>query len=87
MSKKHFLTRRQFVSGSATIIGGVSLINVHAASAQTKATQDDADYQATPKGNEKCSSCQFFEASAGTCQVVEGTVAAEGWCNLYNAAS
>jgi hypothetical protein len=50
--------------------------------AGSKFSQKTAKYQATPKGADRCANCSLYE-SAGTCKVVEGQVAPNGWCNLY----
>lgn len=86
MPMKPLISRRQFVAGSALIAGGAALSTAGPALAQNKTSQAEAEYQATPKGEEKCANCTFFESAAKTCKVVDGTVAAEGWCALYSTA-
>ena len=82
MSQKKNLSRRTFVAGSVGLIGGATLLQ-RTAAAQTKSSQAEAKYQATPKGEAKCANCTYFEAGSKSCKVVDGTVAAEGWCELY----
>ncbi len=48
-----------------------------------KATQASVQYQAQPKGEQKCSGCMHFLADSGTCVVVDGQVIADGWCSLW----
>lgn len=48
-----------------------------------KLSQEQAQYQDSPKGEEKCSNCLHFIAESNTCQVVEGDVSPEGWCTLW----
>jgi hypothetical protein len=51
--------------------------------AEAKLSQEQAQYQDSPKGEEKCSNCQHFIAESNTCQVVAGDVSPEGWCTLW----
>ena len=39
-----------------------------------------AKYQEQPKGDQSCANCMNFVAATSTCTVVEGQVAANGWC-------
>jgi hypothetical protein len=48
-----------------------------------KMSQADAQYQGTPKAEQKCSKCMHFIADSGACKVVEGQVSPEGWCRLF----
>jgi len=55
-----------------------------AAPAETgKATQASVQYQAQPKGEQKCNGCMHFSAESNTCQVVAGQISPEGWCSLW----
>jgi hypothetical protein len=54
-----------------------------AAPATPKATQASVQYQAQPKGDQKCSGCQHFIAESNTCQLVEGQISPDGWCTLW----
>ena len=40
-------------------------------------------YQAQPKGEQKCGSCLNFVAESNTCKLVAGQVSPEGWCSLW----
>ncbi|MGI9387803.1 MAG: high-potential iron-sulfur protein [Methyloligellaceae bacterium] len=79
------LTRRTVIAGAATAIaaGGIAIIGTGPAAAAKKSPQAKVKYQDTPKGERKCSNCKFFEAETKTCEVVEGTIAPEGWCARY----
>jgi hypothetical protein len=68
-------------AGAATIFGANSVGNRQAA-AQTKASQKAVGYQSTPKGAQQCDNCTQFAAPA-SCKVVEGDIAAAGWCKMY----
>lgn len=48
-----------------------------------KATQASVQYQAEPKGTQKCANCIHFVAESNTCKVVEGTISPEGWCAIW----
>jgi hypothetical protein len=47
-----------------------------------KMGQKSVSYQATPKGDLKCSSCSLFERPAA-CKSVEGVISPNGWCAIY----
>lgn len=49
----------------------------------TKVSKAQAQYQGTPKGDQKCSNCTFFIADTNTCKVVEGEVSPNGWSALW----
>ena len=51
--------------------------------AQSKQKQADVQYQASPKGADKCGGCALFQAP-NACQGVEGEISPEGWCSLYS---
>jgi hypothetical protein len=51
-------------------------------SAQQKVPKDSVEYQEQPKDDEKCSECRFFVGPDG-CEVVEGTISPDAWCNLF----
>ena len=50
-----------------------------------KMSQAEAQYQGTPKAEQKCSKCVHFIADSNSCKVVEGQISAEGWCKLFAA--
>jgi hypothetical protein len=39
-------------------------------------------YQPTPKGDQRCDNCVFWQPPA-SCKIVDGTIAPSGWCTLY----
>ncbi len=51
--------------------------------AQAKMAQAAVKYQATPKDGKQCDGCNFFVAPNG-CKMVDGDIAATGWCSLWN---
>ncbi len=40
-------------------------------------------YQAQPKGEQKCSGCLNFIAESNTCKLVDGQISPDGWCSLW----
>jgi hypothetical protein len=40
-------------------------------------------YQAQPKGDQKCSGCAHFIVESSTCKLVDGPISPEGWCSLW----
>lgn len=55
-----------------------------AAPAAAKSSQASVQYQAQPKGEQKCSGCQHFIAESNTCKLVEGQISPNGWCSLWS---
>ena len=54
-----------------------------APAATTKVSQASVQYQAQPKGDQKCSGCVHFIAGSNTCKLVDGQISPEGWCSLW----
>jgi hypothetical protein len=54
-----------------------------AAAAAKKVPPASVQYQAHPKGEQKCSICANFIAESNTCKLVEGSINPEGWCVLW----
>ncbi len=50
-----------------------------------KMSQAKAQYQAQPKGDQKCANCVSFIAVSDTCKIVEGSVSPLGWCIVWAA--
>lgn len=48
-----------------------------------KVSQASVQYQAGPKGEQKCGDCLHFIAASGACKLVEGRIDATGWCTLW----
>lgn len=86
-------SRRSLLKNGATIaaIGAVAttgLLKSGPARAQSKASQAVAMYQPTPHGKDQCDNCIHFipgktPKDNGTCKVVEGVIAPQGWCVMY----
>lgn len=83
-TNKGGLTRRAILARGAIVAGAVATIDLLSGEADAqvkKATQQASGYQASPKGNQQCDNCRHW--AGGSCKVVEGSVAANGWCRLY----
>ncbi len=74
------LSRRTLLSGAA-FAAAVGLMPFRAR-AQQKVAQSAAQYQASPKNGQQCSTCSHFQAPS-SCQVVDGSISPDGWCALY----
>lgn len=51
--------------------------------AAKKMTPASVQYQAQPKGEQRCDGCAYFIAGDSTCSRVEGPISSEGWCVLW----
>lgn len=78
------LSRRTLLSGAAfaASAAAVGLMPLRAR-AQQKVSQSAAQYQASPKNGQQCSTCSHFQAPS-SCQVVDGSISPNGWCALYS---
>jgi len=78
------LSRRRFLGRASLIAAGGALAAAGAvtADAQTKVAQKLVSYQPTPKGKARCDNCVNWQPPAG-CKLVQGTIAASGWCSIY----
>lgn len=45
-------------------------------------SQKAASYQGAPKGKQQCDNCKQW-APPAACKIVQGAIAANGWCTLY----
>lgn len=50
----------------------------------TKLARDYATYELAKPGGERCDGCKWFRG--GACELVEGKIAAGGWCRFHHAA-
>lgn len=48
-----------------------------------KSSQASVQYQAQPKGEQKCGNCMHFIAESNTCKRVDGTISPQGWCIIW----
>ena len=83
-SRRTFIKTVGLVAAAATC--GRATAQEYKPQAQKKLTQAAARYQATPKGNEACGACPYFQLPR-SCVVVEGDISPTGWCPIYTAFS
>jgi hypothetical protein len=86
-------SRRRFLKSAAIVTGlgalpGLPLTRPGFAQESAKAPRDAVKYQDTPKNNQQCSECMYYIAAGddsdqGQCKVVQGDIAAKGWCMLF----
>ena len=76
------VTRRVFFQASAAVIGGAGLASIGASQASAKVAQNVVQYQGTPKGDQQCSNCKWFEPPQ-SCKLVDGAISPSGWCTLW----
>jgi hypothetical protein len=80
------LSRRDLLPtlvGSVAIVGAaLSLGDSRMAAAQSKTSQQTAKYQDHPNNGSSCATCNFFRPPQ-SCQLVAGTISANGWCSFY----
>ena len=86
-------SRRTLLKSGATIavlgaVAATGILKSAPARAQSKSSQAVAMYQPKPHGKDQCDNCIHFipgktPKDAGTCKVVEGSIAPQGWCVMY----
>ena len=82
LSRRAFLRRAATIAGAA---GAATVIPIHVANAQSgKADKKSMQYQDTPKNNQECDACVYFQAP-NKCGIVEGDISPKGWCAAFNA--
>jgi hypothetical protein len=83
-------SRRKFLFSllwTTLLANGAALIGASkTAEAQQKLSKEQAKYQGSPKGDQKCSSCTYF-IKPSSCKLVEGDISPDGWCQLWTQAS
>ena len=57
--------------------------NSAAPATAVKVSQASVQYQAQPKGEQKCDGCKNFIAESNICKLVEGQISPDGWCVLW----
>jgi anaerobic selenocysteine-containing dehydrogenase len=76
------VSRRDFLNIATVGTGAVLAIGLTSSPAQAKVPQKVVNYQSTPKGKQSCATCGLFVPQT-QCKLVDGTVAPQGWCSLY----
>ena len=77
------ISRREMFTGAALTFGTVVvLIVIPRQALAQKVSQPDIEYQASPKGFQRCADCLNFQAPKA-CKFVQGDISANGWCQLF----
>ena len=82
MNEHRALPRRAVLRAAVLLTGAslaASVVPDRIALAQQKASKSVMKYQDKPNGDKQCGNCQHFQPPA-SCGIVEGTVAAQGYC-------
>jgi len=82
-------SRRHVLARSAVLAAGVVMTLIAQQPATAKASKSEFLYQDHPHDGRRCADCKHFaalgSAGTGTCDVVEGAVSANGWCEAFAA--
>jgi hypothetical protein len=77
------ISRRMVLSGTAVALGVVAATTaVSQSMSQVKISQATANYQNTPKGDQRCDRCLNFQPP-NACKFVQGDISPSGWCQLF----
>ena len=76
------ISRRVALTGTALALGAAAVAAVSQAMAQVKISQAVANYQNTPKGDQRCDRCINFQPP-NACKFVQGDIRPSGWCQLF----
>ena len=76
------LSRRAVVIQSLRCAAGATASLVPIREAAAKMAQKAAEYQDTPKGDQKCSNCSLFQ-EPNACTLVDGEISPAGWCKFW----
>ena len=60
-----------------------SSANAAAPTTAKKLPKASVQYQAQPKGEQKCGKCINFIAESNACKLVDGPISPDGWCSLW----
>jgi High potential iron-sulfur protein len=75
-------SRRTVVIQSLVCAAGAAASLVPIKKAAAKMAQKAAEYQDTPKGDQKCSNCSLFQ-EPNACTLVDGEISPAGWCKFW----
>jgi anaerobic selenocysteine-containing dehydrogenase len=75
------VSRRQFLHGSAAVVGGVGLAGIVANQAAAKISPTLIGYQNSPSDGHDCAGCGLF-VPPDACKIVDGAVSPSGWCRM-----
>ena len=84
---KDRISRRAALTKTALAFGLAAAATVcRQAVAQQKITQQAANYQNKPNGEDRCGVCSNFQPP-NACKFVQGDISPSGWCQLFSAKS
>ena len=77
------LSRRSLLQGAACAVCAVPvlLVTTNAAMA-AKTAKTVVAYKDSPNGDKRCGVCKNFQPPS-SCAVVDGTISANGYCNIW----
>jgi hypothetical protein len=91
MDDKVCTKRRQILARGIGLAGASALgmTSVARDAAAAKTSKAALLYQDHPQNGKRCGDCKFFSpdsgsSTAGTCEIVEGTVDRNGWCMSFS---
>ena len=76
------MSRRALLGSTTALAAAMTLAATGPSRAQQKMSKQTAQYQDSPKGDQKCEGCRFFVEEA-SCQLVDGEISPNGWCRLF----
>jgi hypothetical protein len=79
-------TRRTALKAGLAIIAGTGAAAVAASRAQAQSAKADPStvaYQTKPSNGQQCDGCVQWDPP-NACKIVSGTIAPNGWCELYS---
>jgi hypothetical protein len=77
------ISRRMVLTDTAVALGvAAAATAVSQSMAQVKISQATANYQNTPKGEQRCDRCVNFQPPSA-CKFVQGDISPSGWCQLF----
>ena len=80
------ISRRNFLKTTtlgAGIAGAMALGTTNVARADSGLSKEQAGYQETPHGAQRCELCRKFKPPAA-CDLVSGPVNPNGWCHFFS---
>jgi hypothetical protein len=76
------MSRRALLGSTTAMTALMILAGTGTGRAQARMSKETAQYQDSPKGDQKCEGCRFF-MEGGSCRLVEGEISPKGWCMLF----
>ena len=77
------ISRRAALAGTALALGATITATAARQAAAQQIPQELAQYEDTPKGDDYCEVCNYFQPPKA-CKVVQGEISPNGWCQLFS---